>query len=607
MPLRRFPSLRYLATLWLIGGAVLTLSTWLCFILGVKASTVSLVYLTIIVLLSLWDSFVSSALFSIAGVSLLNYFFIPPLFTFQVQYEDDIPMLGIFVLTSFVITGLVRRLQMSSATMKRQAQLLDLTDDTVIARDVGDVISFWNHGAERLYGWRQDEAVGQVSHALLKTRFAESRDAIDDVLRRTDRWEGELINTRKDGSQVTVASRWSRHRDARGNLAGTLETNNDITERKRAEEALRRNQAAYLAEAQKLSQTGSFGWNVASGTVFWSDQTFAILGYEPGTIPAMVLMLARVHADDAEMVRQAIDTSSRDRTGLDLEFRVSLPTGETRYVHAVARTLDDAADKAQFVGALMDVTAAKQSEFRLQEAQSQVAHVARVTSLGALSASIAHEVNQPLAAIVSHGEASLRWLNRDRPQLDEVAASIRHVITNGKRASEIVQRIRGLTSKTGGQQAVLNLKHLVEEVVPLVRSEATRNRAQLRLDLDDTLPMIRGDQIQLQQVIINLMINAIQAMGSVQGRPRVVQVTAQVAGDARVALEVRDSGPGIDPADAPQIFDAFFTTKPGGMGMGLSICRSIIESHGGQISAHARTPEPGTVFRCVLPTDGVAA
>jgi signal transduction histidine kinase len=284
-----------------------------------------------------------------------------------------------------------------------------------------------------------------------------------------------------------------------------------------------------------------------------------------------------------------------------------MPDGAVKQVHAVARALEGELNEAQFVGALMDVTAARQAEGRLHQAQAQVAHVARVTSLGAITASIAHEVNQPLAAIVSHGEASLRWLNRDVPRLDEVEASIRHVITDGKRASEVVQRVRALIRKTAPEQSLLNLNDLIEEVVPLVRHEAARHRALLRLELAADLPAIHGDPIQLQQVIINLIINAVQAMSTVEGRVRAVTVSTHADGSDHVVLEVSDSGPGIDAAHAAQIFEAFFTTKPDGMGMGLSICRSIIEAHGGQMSARSRTPEPGAVFRCILPIRGLPA
>jgi len=193
------------------------------------------------------------------------------------------------------------------------------------------------------------------------------------------------------------------------------------------------------------------------------------------------------------------------------------------------------------------------------------------------------------------------------PRLDEVASSIRHVIANGKRASEVVQRVRGLTGKTERLKRPLNLNELVEEIVPLVRSEAVRHRAVLRLDLAADLPEIHGDPIELQQVIINLITNAVQALATIEDRPRTAVVTTRTDGDDGVVLEVQDSGPGLDPEHATQIFEAFFTTKPGGMGMGLSICRSIIEAHGGQLSARSAAPEQGAIFRCVLPRSAAAA
>jgi PAS domain S-box-containing protein len=318
MRLFHIPSPKRLAVLWLIGGVALALATWICFALGVNAATTGFVFLTIIVFLSLCDSFVSSAIFSLAAAAALDFFFIPPLFSFEIDYSSDVPALGAFVLTSFVITGLARRLRDSAESLKKQAQLLALTHDTVVARDQHDVITYWNRGAETLYGWRQDEAIGAVSPELLKTVYPDSRQSIDEALRRSDYWEGELIKSRRDGTRVIVASRWSVQRDDRGKPIGILETNNDITERRRAEEALHRSQAAYLAEAQKLSLTGSFGWNVSSGDVFWSDQTFAILGYAASVTPSIELMLQRVHPDDADQVRGAIGRASDDRSDFDI-------------------------------------------------------------------------------------------------------------------------------------------------------------------------------------------------------------------------------------------------------------------------------------------------
>ena len=597
----RPPPARRFIILLLAGLAALSAATWICFVLSARLGTVGFVFLVIIVVLSLWDSFVSSTIFSLVAVASLNFFFTQPLFTFRVQYGQDVVLLGTFVLTSFVITALVQRLQHSAATLTRQAQLLDLTHDTIFVRDSNDRINFWNRGATQLYGWSNEEALGKAPGALLQTVFPERREAIEDELRRTGRWEGELINTRKDGTQVVVASRWSLQRDATGRPSGTLETDNDITARRQAEEALRRSQAAYLAEAQKLSLTGSFGWNTATGEVFWSEQTFDILGHSQDARPSIEAILERVHRDEAETVQQALNRASADRGGFDIEFRLMLPDRAIRYVRAVAHALEEPGDPAQFVGALMDVTAARQSEIRLQQAQAQVAHVARVTSLGALSASIAHEVNQPLSAIVMHGEASLRWLRRDVPRLDEAEGSLAHLIADAKRASAVIQRIRGLTSKSSQEMQPLLLNDLVDEVVPLVRNEARRNGAVVRLEPGSGLPRILGDPIQLQQVIINLLVNAIQAMAATEGRARVAVVATRADEDGHVLLEVADSGPGIDPAHAAELFEPFFTTKSGGMGMGLSICRSIIEAHGGTIGAVSHAPEPGATFRCRLP------
>jgi PAS domain S-box-containing protein len=598
-----FRAWSHLLRLWLIGVVGLTAATWICFTLHANAATTGFVYLVIVIVLSLWDSFVTSAVFSLAAVGLLNYFFIEPLFSLNVDSASDVVALATFVLTSFVITSLVRRVRRSGETLERQARLLELTHDTVIVRDANDVITFWNRGAESLYGWSREEAVGVVSHNLLRTRFPEDRTAIIETVRRDGHWEGELVRKRKDGTEVIVASRWSSQRDDLGQSVGTLETSNDITQRRRAEEALARSQAAYLAEAQKLSLTGSFGWN-ADGAVFWSEQTFIILGYEAAETPSIAHMLGRVHADEREAVGQAIGAVSRDG-GLDIEFRLALPDGATRHVHAIGHMLRADGDPAQFVGALTDVTVTKLAEARLQEAQTQVAHVARVTSLGALSASIAHEVNQPLVAITSHGEASLRWLNRDVPRLNEVEASIRHVISNARRASEIIQRVRSLTTNVGRQQGEVDLNVLIGDVMPLVRHEMARHRVRARLALSPMLPPVPGDPIRLQQVVINLIVNGVQAMSTVEDREREL-VLATHADDSHVILDVQDSGPGVEPAIAERIFETFFTTKPGGMGIGLSICRSIVEAHGGRLISLRRDPEPGATFRCILPVKEIA-
>ncbi|HEX5078546.1 MAG TPA: ATP-binding protein, partial [Geminicoccaceae bacterium] len=247
-----------------------------------------------------------------------------------------------------------------------------------------------------------------------------------------------------------------------------------------------------------------------------------------------------------------------------------------------------------------DITERRRAQDALHRAQDELTHATRVMTLGELSASIAHEVNQPLAAIVTNGQSCLRWLDRDPPELDEVRGALTRIIGDGERAGEVIRRIRALAKKTDPQKAPLNLNDVINEAMHLVRREVLSHRVALRLELAPDLPPALADRVQLQQVIINLVINAIQAMASVTGRPRELLVRTQ-ADQGQVAVDVRDSGIGIAPEIESRLFDTFFTTKPDGVGMGLPICRSIIEAHGGRIWA-LRDGGPGTTFRFVLPS-----
>jgi two-component system, LuxR family, sensor kinase FixL len=247
-----------------------------------------------------------------------------------------------------------------------------------------------------------------------------------------------------------------------------------------------------------------------------------------------------------------------------------------------------------------DITAHIKAQEALQESQAQLAHATRVTTLGELTASIAHEVNQPLAAIAANASASLRWLDRDPPRVDEVRHSVDSIIADSTRANEVIQRLRSLARKGGFQRVRLNLNDVVNEAVLLVRRELLTQRVALRLELEASLPAILGDPIQLQQVVINLAVNGVQAMSTIFDRPRVLYVRTFQPNPDSARLEVHDSGIGIDPKDVQLLFNAFYTTKSDGMGMGLSISRSIVEAHGGEIST-AGAPGQGTIFRVTIP------
>src|SRR5258705_3044586 len=336
-------------------------------------------------------------------------------------------------------------------TLRERAHLLDLTHDSVFVRDMGDVITYWNRGAEERYGWTSKEALGQISHDITRTVFPAPLKEIMTELTKTGRWEGELVHTRRDGTQVVVASRWALQRDEDGNALAILETNNDITERK--------------------------------------------------------------HAEDA-----------------------------------------------------------------LHKAQEELAHVSRVMTMGELVASIAHEVNQPLGAIVTNGHACVRLLSREAPDLEKMREIIERMIGDGMRASEVIKRIRDLLHKAPSEKAPLNINETIQEVIALVGSDVLKSQVKLRAELAADLPLVVGDRIQLQQVILNLILNARDAMSAIQAPPHDMLIKSRKSRAGEIVVAVRDSGAGLDPNDADRIFEPFFTTKSKGMGLGLSISRTIIEA-----------------------------
>jgi C4-dicarboxylate-specific signal transduction histidine kinase len=355
-----------------------------------------------------------------------------------------------------------------------------------------------------------------------------------------------------------------------------------------------------LDEAQWLSHTGSFGWRVSTGQILWSDETFRIFQYDRTTEPTAELILQRVHPDDRPLVEQTIERASRDGKGFDFEHRLLMPDGSIKYLHIVAHALKNDSGSTEFVGAVMDVTAAKRAEDELHKAQEELAYVSRATTMGELAASVAHEVNQPLAAVVTNGEACLRWLDRDVPELDEARRAVRRMIGEGRRANQVIGRVRAMVRRQDPQKAPVDLNDVIDETVPLVRRELASQRVTLNLELEPGLPPVTGDRIQLQQVIMNLLVNGIQAMADVSDRPRELLVRTRRDKESGLLVQMRDSGIGIDPKNMHRLFNSFFTTKEDGMGMGLSICRSIIEVHGGRIWASPNAG-PGATFQFALP------
>ncbi len=349
-------------------------------------------------------------------------------------------------------------LERSNRQLRQQAELLRLAHDAVIVRDRAGRISFWNRGAEEVYGWPADEAVGQPSHQLLRTTFPIPPEDIEALTREQGRWDGELVHLRRDGAVVVVASRWSQLCDERGVPIAILEINRDVTDRKRAEEALRK-------------------------------------------------------------------------------------------------------------------------------AQTELTHVTRVTTLGEVTASFAHEVNQPLAAIANNANACLAMLAGAPLDIDELRAALGDITSDADRASAVIERVRALARRSPLERHPLRLESVVTDVVALTASEAAARQVTIRTDVGTDLPTVSGDRVQLQQVLLNLVVNGMDAMSTVPEPERVLDIRARRDGAPAATVSVQDRGVGVAPDQVERLFEAFYTTKRQGMGMGLAISRSIIELHGGRLWA----------------------
>ena len=380
------------------------------------------------------------------------------------------------------------------------------------------------------------------------------------------------------------------------------ELTREILERQRAEEGLQKSEA-YLAEAQRLSHTGSWARTATGELRYCSEELYRIMGFDPrGEHPAMETFFQGLHPDDQARVREIVETTVRDKADYVVDYRIVRPGGEVRDIHTVGHpVLSPSGDLIEFVGTVMDITERKRAEEereRLRQVQGDLAHVTRVTTMGELTASLAHEIKQPISAAVTNARTCLRWLGRDEPDLMEAREAASRIIKDVMRASDIINRIGLLFKKGSPQHDLLDVNEVIQEMIALLHSEASRYSISIRGELASDLPRVMADRVQLQQVFMNLMLNGIDAMKD-NALGRELSIKSEVA-DSQLLISVRDTGIGIPPQEADQIFQAFFTTKPHGTGMGLPISRSIIESHGGRLWATANS-ERGATFHLTLP------
>ena len=397
-------------------------------------------------------------------------------------------------------------------------------------------------------------------------------------------------------------------RSARDDLRETLqklqrsyaELQTETLERSHAEESLRQSEG-YLAEAQRLSHTGSWASRPDKGEIrYMSAECYRVLGFDPrGGQPQYETFLQRVHPDDRARVREAVETAGREKAEYELDYQIVHPGGEIRDIHVVGHpVLSKSGDLIEFVGTVMDVTEhrrADQERERLRQAQAELAHINRAATMGELTASLAHEVNQPIAAAVTNANTCLRWLAREQPDLDEARAAALRIVKDGTRAAEIIKRIRLLFKKETVERELVDINEVIREMIVLLRGEAMRYSVLMSAQLDQDAPVVMADRVQLQQVLMNLMVNGIDAMKDV-GWARELVIKSQRDNNRQILVSVNDTGLGLPPQRSERVFEAFFTTKPHGTGMGLSISRSILESHGGRLWATSNPPRGASFF-----------
>jgi PAS domain S-box-containing protein len=468
------------------------------------------------------------------------------------------------------------------------------------------VVDFVNRRWVDYTGMTLEQAVGSGWNRMVHS---------DDIERVLSTWrtlisegkprEIESRLRRSDGTYRWFLSRCYPLVDRSGHILGWYGCDTDIHDRKEVEETLRRSEG-YLAEAQKLSHTGSWASIPARGEIrYFSEECYRVMGFDPHDgQPRYDRFFQRIHPEDQAKVSAAVETAGRENTEFELDYRIVHPGGEIRDIHVVGHPVPSATgDFVEFVGTVMDITERKRAEQereRLRQANVDLARVNRVTTLGELTASLAHEVNQPIAAAVTSANSCLHWLASEVPNLDKARAAAARIVKDGTRAAEIISRIRLLFQKGTLQTESVDVNEVIEEMIVLLRGETTRNAISVRTELAADLPTIMGDRVQLQQVMMNLMMNSIDAMKDVGGTRELV-ITSQRGENEQLLVSVSDTGVGLPPQQAEQIFEAFFTTKPHGTGMGLRICRSIVESHGGRLWT-ANNSSRGASFYFTLPT-----
>jgi len=465
---------------------------------------------------------------------------------------------------------------------------------------IQDEINHWSPEQEALYGIGPGTFDGTYQ-GWKKLIYPQDWPAVVDAIeiaQKTGNVMAEFRVVWPDGSVHWLATNGQMFFDDESKPLRMVGFTSDVTQRKLIEEELRRSEA-FLAEGQHLARVGNFTWTVLTGEITWSDQLYRIFDFEPGKPMTLELIGTRVHPDDLPLLGDMVERAQSGASDFEYEHRVLMADGSVKHLHLVAHRTRDESGGPEYIGAVQDVTQRRLTEEGLSKARSELAMAANSMSLGVLTASIAHEVSQPLSGIITNASTCVRMLDADPPNVDGARETAKRTIRDGNRASEVITRLRALFGKKESSVEMVDLNEAAQEVIALSWSELQRSQVVLQTRLAKNLPRVEGDRVQLQQVILNLLLNGAEAMSDVDGGPRLLTIQTESEG-SEIRLSVRDLGKGFTPDEAEKLFDAFFTTKSSGMGIGLSVSRSIIERHKGKFWA-APNNGPGSVFSFSIP------
>src|ERR1700761_5767228 len=523
----------------------------------------------------------------VLSILIFVYFFLPPHFQFSIE-RSTYPRLAAFIVTAVSINLVIAAKQRGDEARRQVEEQHRVVSETALdgVFSVGHdgEILLANPSAQTIFGYSTSDMIGQAVSSFLPQIRSYDTPSVT-----------ETTGLHGDGSEFVAEVAIGRV--VTSDKCAAVIFVRDITQRKANENALRISES-YLAAAQRVSHTGSFGWNVSSGEIVWSAETFRIAGVDPNLTPTLQLILERIHPQDRATVKEILETSSKQCADLDFEHRFVLPDGSVRFVRVLGKAVHDKVGQLQYIGAAMDITSAKLAQDSVQRLEERLARASQIAALGELSASIAHEVNQPLTAIIANAHMCSDALSNDCTNIANARDLVREILECSYHASDVVQRVRNLFRGGGPVKVPLDINEVAKEVLNLIRSEAMKRRIGVEIDLAPELPEVWGDRVQIQQVLVNLCINGFDAMDSLIDGPRVLAVRTRVHDQGAIRVEVQDNGVGL--FDHDKIFEAFYTTKEHGMGLGLPICRSIVELHNGRLWPQS-DDQPGTTFCFTMP------